>query len=171
MKKQIIYPRFIPRLFAMTIDLMLLSIALTPIMNFIARYVFLYLFQQFFLDFSVDVNNQTALRAAMQIPEFSSYITASRFFTYTGLLFIINTIFMGVYFIFFWHKFGATPGKMLMRMKIVDSSDFSSKPSIYRLFKRFVGYVTLFIGIFRMAFSKNGQATHDKMANTIVIKN
>ena len=42
MKKQIAYPKFIPRLFSMTIDLVILSIVLTPVMNIIYRYVFIY---------------------------------------------------------------------------------------------------------------------------------
>jgi hypothetical protein len=76
---------------------------------------------------------------------------------------------MGGYFVFFWRKFGATPGKMVMRMKIVDADDYS-RPSVYRLCKRFCGYVTIIIGIFSIIISKNGRATHDKIANTVVIK-
>jgi len=154
----------------MTIDLVILSIVLTPVMNVISRYVFIYAFNQFFIDFSINVHDEQALAVAVQMPEFAPYITATRFFGYMIVLFLINSLFMGVYFVFFWHKFGATPGKMIMRMKIVDADDYSSKPSIYRCCKRFLGYITLLIGIFRMAFSKNGQASHDKMANTVVIK-
>lgn len=106
---------------------------------------------------------------AVKMPEFSSYISATRFFGYMAVLFILNTLFMGVYFVFFWHKFGATPGKMIMRMKIVDASDYS-RPSIYRLCKRFCSYITIIIGIFNMLISKTGQATHDKIAHTVVIK-
>lgn len=169
MKKQTTYPKFIPRLFATTIDLVILSIALTPLMNIVARYVFIYSFYQFFMDFSIDIHDQGTIAASVQMPEFTSYISATRFFGYLGLLFVINTVFMVGYFVFFWSKFGATPGKMIMRMKIVDADDYS-KPSTYRFFKRFFGYSTILIGIFRMVISKNGQATHDKIANTIVVK-
>ncbi len=169
MKKQIIYPKFIPRVFSMTIDLMILSIVLTPIMNIIARYVFIYSFSQFFTDFSINTNNEQILRESMLMPEFSAYFTANRFLVYVSILMIINTLFMGIYFVFFWRKFGATPGKMIMRMKIVDADDYS-RPSTYRLCKRFIWYISLLIGIFQMIFSKNGQGIHDKIANTVVIK-
>ena len=65
MQKQIIYPKFIPRLFSMTIDLVILSIALTPLMNIISRYVFIYMFYQFFLDFSVNIHDTLAITEAV----------------------------------------------------------------------------------------------------------
>ena len=169
MKKQITYPKFIPRLFSMTIDLVILSIALTPIMNIISRYVFIYTFHQFFLDFSVNIHDTQAIAESVKMPEFTSYISATRFFCYIAVLFLLNSLFMGGYFVFFWRKFGATPGKMVMRMKIVDVDDYS-RPSLYRLCKRFCGYITIIIGIFSMVLSKNGRAIHDKIANTVVIK-
>ena len=122
-----------------------------------------------FVDFSIDIHNTQTMLEAVKMPEFASYISAMRFFGYMAVLFILNTLFMGIYFVFFWHKFGATPGKMIMRMKIVDASDYS-RPSIYRLCKRFCGYITIIIGIFNMLISKTGQATHDKIAHTVVIK-
>ena len=116
MQKQIIYPKFIPRLFSITIDLAILTIALTPIMNWIGQYIFIYIFADFFLEFNVDMSSNTALAASMAIPEFADYITLERTLKYSSALFIINTVFMGGYFVFFWSKFGATPGKMLMRI-------------------------------------------------------
>ena len=169
MKKQITYPKFIPRLFSMTIDLVILSITLAPLMNIISRYVFIYSFYQFFLDFSINIHDAQAMAEAVKMPEFTSYISATRLIGYIAILFILNTLFMGVYFVFFWRKFGATPGKMIMRMKIVDADDYS-RPSVGRLCKRFCGYITILIGIVGMVISKNGRATHDKIANTVVIK-
>ena len=170
MKKQILYPKFIPRLFAITIDLAILSIVLTPIMNIVARYIFITTFKTFFLEYNIDMSDSAALAKATSMPEFASYITATKFFGYTSALFIINTIFMGGYFVFFWSKFGATPGKMLMRMKIVDANDSKSLPSTYRCIKRFCGYITAFMSLLYVHFNKRGMALHDKMANTVVIK-
>jgi hypothetical protein len=76
---------------------------------------------------------------------------------------------MGAYFITFWRKFGATPGKMFLRMKIVDA-DTLERPSLRNLTKRFLGYITAIIGIWSIVFSKRSMAIHDKIANTIVIK-
>jgi len=169
MQKQIIYPKFISRIFAMTIDIVILSIVLTPIMNIISKYVFIYTFQGFFIQYGIDTSDSEAMILAVKMPEFTNYITASKFFTYSGSLFILNTVFMGVYFIIFWRKLGTTPGKMVMRMKIVDADDHS-RPSTYNLIKRFCGYITAFIGIWSAVFSKRGITLHDKIANTVVIK-
>jgi uncharacterized RDD family membrane protein YckC len=77
---------------------------------------------------------------------------------------------MGVYFVGFWRKFGATPGKMLLRMKIVDAQDYDVRPSTSRLIKRFLGYITAIIGLWSILISKQGQAMHDRIAGTVVIK-
>jgi uncharacterized RDD family membrane protein YckC len=76
---------------------------------------------------------------------------------------------MGVYFVFFWRKFGATPGKIIMRMRVVNAEDYST-PTTFQLIKRFLGYITALIGIWAILFSKKGLALHDKIAGTVVIK-
>ncbi len=169
MKKQIIYSKFIPRIFSMTIDLIILSIVLTPLMNLISHYVFLYFFNDFFVTYGVDSSNREAFSKAVRMPEFASYLTAGRFISYSSVLFLLNTTFMATYFITCWRKFGATPGKMFMRMKIVDA-DTMEKPPLRNLIKRFLGYITAIIGIWSIVFSKRSMAIHDKIANTVVIK-
>lgn len=169
MQKQIIFSKFIPRLFATTIDLVILSIILTPIMNLVSRYIFIYFFHQFFVDSGIDISNNQLLAEAVKKPEFISSVSGRQFFPYLISVFTLNILLMGSYFVFFWHKFSATPGKIIMHMKIVDASNYS-KPSLYRFCKRFCGYITIFIGIFMMLASKKCEALHDKIANTVVIK-
>ncbi|CAN0577573.1 unnamed protein product, partial [Ectocarpus sp. 12 AP-2014] len=125
MKKQITYPKFIPRIFAMVIDLTILSIVLAPLMNVISQNVMVFYFQDFFQANGIDTSSLESLSLATTTPEFAQYLTASKFLAYSGTLFIINTIFMGVYFVFFWRKFGATPGKIIMRMRFVNAEDYS----------------------------------------------
>ena len=67
MKKQIVYSKFIPRIFAMTIDLIILSIVLTPLMNLISHYVFLYFFNDFFVTYGVDSSNREAFSTAVRM--------------------------------------------------------------------------------------------------------
>jgi uncharacterized RDD family membrane protein YckC len=169
MKKQITYPKFIPRIFAMVIDLTILSIVLAPLMNIISQNVMVFYFQDFFQANGIDTSSLESLSLATTTPEFAQYLTASKFFAYSGTLFIINTIFMGVYFVFFWRKFGATPGKIIMRMRVVNAEDYST-PTTFQLIKRFLGYITALIGIWTILFSKKGLALHDKIAGTVVIK-
>ncbi len=168
MQKQIVYPKFISRLFAMTIDIVILSLICTPIMNFLSKYIFIYIFRDFLLSHSIDIINNDAIISAVKSPEFTSYVTTSQFLIYSCSVFVVNVIFMGIYFVMFWSKFGTTPGKLLMRIKIIDVDNYS-KPSIYNSIKRFCGYVTILIGIWSIIFNKKGRATHDKMANTMVV--
>jgi len=170
MKKQVIYPKFIPRLFATTLDLLFLSIVLTPIMNILSRYIFLYNFNEFFVEYGIDTSDRLAMEAAVAMPEFASYVSASGFIAYIVILFTVHFLLMGVYFVGFWRKFGATPGKMLLRMKIVDAEDYDARPSTSRLIKRFLGYITAIIGLWSILVSKQGQAMHDRIAGTVVIK-
>lgn len=77
-----------------------------------------------------------------------------------------------VYCVLFWKYKSATPGKLLLDMKIVDATT-GGKPSAGRLVLRYIGYIvcvlSLCIGFFWIAFDKRRQGWHDKMANTLVV--
>lgn len=77
-----------------------------------------------------------------------------------------------LYCLVFWKFRSATPGKLLMDMKIVDATT-GEKPTTGKLLLRCVGYavnmLTLFAGFLWIAFDKRRQGLHDKMANTVVI--
>ncbi len=102
-------------------------------------------------------------------PELVQNVTASSVFTLFILMLIINFALAATYFIGFWVYLGATPGKMVMHMKIVDAVTLE-KPSKWQLIKRFCGYVLVLVGIWFILFSKQRQALHDKIAGTAVIK-
>ena len=154
----------------MTIDITIVAIVLLPIMDFFKNYIFLYVFQDFLTSQSIDASDSNSIMQAIRTPEFANYITTSISITYVSILFAINSIFLGAYFIILWYKFGTTPGKILMRMKIVDADDYTKKPSLKNCIKRFLGYITAIIGIFFIIFTEKKTAIHDKIANTIVIK-
>lgn len=77
------------------------------------------------------------------------------------------------YCIVFWKFRSATPGKLLLDMKIVDAAT-GNEPTSMRWLLRGVGYVVnvliLFLGFLWIAFDKRKQGLHDKLANTVVIK-
>lgn len=152
------------------LDLCILSMFLTPIMNIIAQNVFVYCFQDFFIANEINTNDMQAMSKIVKTPEFVSQVTGSKTFIYVGTLFVISTSIMGVYFITFWKKFGATPGKFIMRMRVVNVTDYHSTPSTFQLTRRFLGYITAIIGMWSMVFSKQGLALHDRISGTIVIK-
>ena len=75
------------------------------------------------------------------------------------------------YYIGFWANGGATPGKMIMHIKVVDEN--GQKIDGGKAFARFVGYfisgVCLFLGFMWVALDPKKQGWHDKIAKTLVV--
>lgn len=75
--------------------------------------------------------------------------------------------------LFFWLKFAATPGKMVLGVKVVDAvtgENISLRQSIIRYIGYFVSTIPLLLGIIWVAFDKRKQGWHDKMAGTAVVR-
>lgn len=77
-----------------------------------------------------------------------------------------------IYFFVFWVWKGATPGKMICKLQIVDEN--GNKITWQRAALRLVGYfvstITLCIGFIMIGFDAKKQGLHDKIAKTYVIK-
>lgn len=79
-------------------------------------------------------------------------------------------------FLFFWYfctrNDGQTPGKAMMRIKIVKTNGepMTSGDVILRLIGYWVSSVCLGLGFIWAAFDSKGQAWHDKMAGTYVVE-
>lgn len=73
----------------------------------------------------------------------------------------------------FWIYRSATPGKMILGLKIVDAESLGPV-SKGRLALRYIGYypstIVLMLGIFWVAWDPRKQGWHDKMARTVVVK-
>ena len=64
----------------------------------------------------------------------------------------------------------ASPGKYIMRCKIVDRQNFENI-SIKQAVLRLLGLIITFgLGIFWADFNKKRQGIHDKISSTVVIK-
>lgn len=78
-----------------------------------------------------------------------------------------------LYFILFWKFFDATPGKMILKIKII-STDDKTELSWKNVLLRYLGYIVsalvIFIGFFWIGFNKRKQGWHDKIAKTFVVK-
>lgn len=71
-----------------------------------------------------------------------------------------------------WHFWSSTPGKMLLRVKIVDAKTeqpISDQQILLRLWGYFVSSLFFFLGFFWIGFDKRRQGWHDKIADTVVI--
>lgn len=86
-----------------------------------------------------------------------------------NLVFSIGT---GILVIVLWYFFSATPGKMLMGMKIVDA-ETGMPPNNGQNIIRYIGYfpstLVFALGLFWVFFDKRRQGWHDKMAGTVVV--
>ncbi|MGI9275232.1 MAG: RDD family protein [Endozoicomonas sp.] len=86
---------------------------------------------------------------------------------------VINWIFPAVAVIVFWRIKGATPGKMLLSIQVVDMKT-GSKMSVRQSIIRYVGYIVstipLFLGFFWIGIDKKKQSWHDKIARTVVVR-
>lgn len=79
-----------------------------------------------------------------------------------------------VYPIYFIGKKGATPGKSIMKIKVVKLNTVEPLNFVDALLRETVGKILsssiLAIGYFAILWDKNRQAWHDKIAGTIVVK-
>ncbi len=85
---------------------------------------------------------------------------------------LVDTLIIGTIIVAFWRWLGATPGKKLFGMQIVDETTLQPASATQHLI-RFVGYVVsaavLFIGFIWVAFDKQKQGWHDRLSNTLVL--
>ena len=86
---------------------------------------------------------------------------------------VINYLLPAVAVMFFWLYKSATPGKIYMKIIIVDSKT-GDKPSFGQYIVRYIGYIVSILplgaGIFWILYDTRNQGWHDKMAGTLVIK-
>ncbi len=79
---------------------------------------------------------------------------------------------MMAYSYLFWRHFAATPGKMLMRIRIADAVS-GAPPTRAQCLKRLLGYLAsgapLLLGFFWIAWDKQRQGWHDRFAHTLVV--
>ena len=87
---------------------------------------------------------------------------------------LLNYVLPAVAVVLFWIYKSATPGKMVLKLRIVDART-GGKPSVGQLVGRYLAYyisiIPLMLGIIWVGIDKRKQGWHDKLAGTLVIKN
>jgi len=90
-----------------------------------------------------------------------------------GADFLINVTFPLFATVLFWFYKSATPGKMALKIKIVNADD-GAKLSVGQCIGRYFAYIPamliFMLGIIWVAFDKRKQGWHDKLAKTVVIR-
>ena len=86
---------------------------------------------------------------------------------------VVKYIFSPAYDIFFIGKYGATLGKMLMKIKVVtaDGGRVSYWRATGRHFAKILSAIILFIGYFMAFWDDEKRALHDRLCKTRVVNN
>jgi uncharacterized RDD family membrane protein YckC len=77
-----------------------------------------------------------------------------------------------VYYVLFVGRYGATPGKMALKLKIVkaDGSPVSYALALGRFFAEILSALILYVGYIMAAFDEEKRALHDRICNTRVVR-
>ncbi|WP_084349643.1 RDD family protein [Moraxella oblonga] len=93
--------------------------------------------------------------------------------TSIGMVDYLSSIIMASIVIFCWIKYAGTPGKRLLKLKVLDANT-GENISVGQAILRYIGYIpsifVLFLGLIWVAFDKNKQGWHDKIAKTVVVR-
>ncbi|MFP3021432.1 MAG: RDD family protein [Wolbachia sp.] len=87
---------------------------------------------------------------------------------------IVQFIMLFSYVAYMWIRFGATPGKLLLGLRVVSAQTFEKltlKQAIKRFFSFILSTAPLFLGFIWANFDKRCQTWHDKIADTVVVIN
>jgi uncharacterized RDD family membrane protein YckC len=90
-----------------------------------------------------------------------------------SLDFLLSWVFPALAIVVFWVTKQATPGKMLIKARIVDANT-GEKASTGQLIGRYAGYylatIPFGLGLLWVAFDARKQGWHDKLAGTVVVR-
>lgn len=84
---------------------------------------------------------------------------------------ILAYILIGAYFVFFWMRYSATVGMMLLQIQLVvkEGARINFGRAIIRYIGLYISAYTILGGLW-MLWDKNKQMWHDKLAGTYVIR-
>ncbi|MDA8646069.1 RDD family protein [Porticoccaceae bacterium] len=103
----------------------------------------------------------------------SAYYTDPSTESYRGAWDVfVNLILPIILTVWFWLKFSATPGKMLLKIQVLDKQTLkpmSLAQAVGRYFAYIVSAIPLMLGLLWVGFSKTKQGWHDYLAQTIVV--
>lgn len=75
--------------------------------------------------------------------------------------------------VWFWKKYLGTPGKIILRLRVVDAKTgqaLSTPQAIGRYLGYYVSAIPFLLGFFWIGIDKRKQGFHDKLAGTVVVR-
>jgi uncharacterized RDD family membrane protein YckC len=169
MQKQILYPSLVPRLFATNVDFLVMFFIFSPILAIVNKWLFIYKFKDFLVHFGINTKDDELMNKVFYSPNFLGYYSQMDIISYVLMTVVFFLISVAIYYIYFWHRHGWTPGKLLLGFRVVDEESLS-KLSILACIKRLFGAAFFMVGVWFIPFTSKHQALHDKLAGSVVIK-
>lgn len=173
------YASFNDRMFASALDSCLLILVFAPVLSylsdvFMAKYQVEAMVQAALKPFELTLSpNPTAADWHAMISAVFAEFHRTGFWWDWLLNNLLQMAVMGAAVVAFWIYRAATPGKMLLRLVIVDAATGgvpSTRQFIVRYLAYFVSVIPLFLGFFWIGWDKKKQGWHDKIAGTLVMK-
>jgi len=103
---------------------------------------------------------------------FSSAPEASLEWLESAATILLTTLIAMCYFTLFVGLRGQTPGKILLRLKIIQvtGEDVGYARALVRWIGQGISFLTLGLGLLMVAFSRQKQGLHDKLVGTFVVR-
>src|SRR6185436_18963821 len=160
--KPIEYTGFWIRVAAALIDTILVFMVITPLLVWIYGSGYL-----------MDPINQALSQVALD-PASTNVAEPGSFFKFAGPAdVLLNYGFPAIAIVLFWIARQATPGKMLLKLRIVDEKTLgplTPGQAIGRYLGYYVSILGLFLGLLWVGWDKRKQGWHDKLAGTAVLQ-
>lgn len=111
------------------------------------------------------------LRGARLHAQGAAVAYADRYLAFQGFMFLVNIAIGLSYSVYFLTRFGATPGKLALRLKVITSrgGPISAPLAIGRFFANYLSSLTLGIGYIMAGLDEQKRALHDRICETRVI--
>lgn len=167
--KQIQYPTFIARIFSTTVDLFVLAVVTMPFSGYLNNWLLVWNFKDYLLSKNTNLSDPNAVQQALMSTDFYQSVGFEGIMRQAFTGWCLQISIFALYFLTCWIYNNATPGKFVIRSKIVDAKTMGI-PTKWQYVKRFFGMFLSFIGVWFIIFDKRKQALHDKIAGTLVIK-
>jgi uncharacterized RDD family membrane protein YckC len=163
------YAGFNTRVYATIIDLMILLVLMFPFVASMPKpkvedYPFevrqaIFMYQNKEISSEQFINSVTPYYKQIMLPKVKLYS-------------LINTLILSVILLVLWKYTNGTPGKKLLKLKIVSLKNFDT-PTTKQYILRLIGYIIASIpfglGFIWIAFNKKKQGLHDLISGTTII--
>lgn len=154
------YAGFHDRLMANVLDFFVIFILLTPVFTEINGWIYS----------GEDFSAASVTGQDQQVT--AEYVKQSGFVENLLKTYAAQTVILGFIYVYFWANFSATPGKLLIGLKIVDSETeqpISMSDAVHRYLGLLISLPPFMLGFLWLNFTKKHQAWHDYIGGTVVI--